>query len=233
MPNPQDTPIDVARRVLAELAELAEHASLTRGLRGGEKSAAQAYNRVLATFIATERFPEGMFEPIEPETADFGQLGVQCRLLSAAMGAKAEAHPGESLGSIVGLAPFLDAKDLAELVRERIDGDVRVPESMLTALAPFLDSETLGSLIRRRPRPPVPPQPPTAPAHTSAPRTPAPPAEPTITDRTLAFVDAPPENLETLASELRRPDLTPAERQRIATRLAELAYEHSTHALEG
>ena len=41
-----------------------------------------------------------------------------------------------------------------------------------------------------------------------------------------------PTTLETLAAELRRPDLTMEERQRIAMRLAELSYEQSTHALE-
>ena len=101
MNEDKEPTIDVARRILAELAEMTEHASLTHGLRGGERAAAQAYNRVLATFAASGALPGNMFEPVDPESVEFGSLGVQCRLLLSVVSSspkpKGEGSDGRAL----------------------------------------------------------------------------------------------------------------------------------------
>ena len=230
MNNPQ---LDVARRVLSELAGMAEHASLTGSLRGGEKSAARAFNGALDALRTHEAIPDGMFERADPEAADYGSLGVQARLLLSILPAEREDRrerdggrrrnrddedEGGGLGAVVALAPFLDSEDLAQMLRERIDETTAVPDGLLTALAPFLNSGDLGELVRRRMRPRAPesPQAPAAP--------PAPPAPPASDLRPVVHA---PATLESLANDLRRPDLTTEERQAIATRLAELAYEQA------
>ncbi len=223
--------IAVARRVLTELAGMAEHASMTGSLKGGQRAAAVAFNGALATIRAHDAIPDGMFEPLDPDAADYGSLGVQSRLLLAILQEEPEPRRGRrerdedergGLGAVVALAPFLDSEDLAQMVRERIDEAAEVSDGLLTALAPFLDSHDLGDLVRRRVRPRA-PQPPTPPVQP----TPVAPEATIATPPDLRPVVAPSVTLEGLAAELRRPDLTAEERQRIATRLAELAYEQS------
>lgn len=220
--------IEIARRVLAELAEMTEHASLTHSLRGGEKSAVQAYNRVLSTLGAAGHVPQGMFEPLAAEGAEYGEIGVQCRLLMAVTGKKKpKAKDDESMGAVIALAPFLDSNDLAQMVRERMGSLDGMPDGFLVALAPFLDSSMLGDLVRRNMK--VPPAPPTAPVPPVAP-TPSIEAAPSAPD--FRPVVHAPTTLESLADELRRPDLTMEERQRIATQLAELSYAQAVQATE-
>lgn len=256
MSNPH---IDVARRILAELSQMAEHASLTGGLQGGQRSAVQAYNGALETLRGQGIVPEGMFEPLQAEEASYGTLAVQARLLLAILPDEGREQrrrrdrrdsDDEGLGAVVALAPFLDSEDLAQMVRERINEAAEVSDGILTALAPFLDSGDLGQLVRRRMRPPVPkaadapepprpPEPPRAPEPPVPPHAPAPP-QPSTHPQIVAIVhpvvreqeDREPETLEDLVAQLRRADLTIEDRQRIATRLAELSYEQSVHALE-
>ncbi len=233
----QNPTLDTVRRILAELANTAEHASLTRSLGGGEKAAARAFNGALATLTSQGLVPEGMFESMSLDDADYGSLGVQARLLLACL--EDEPSPkrrrrdrdgasGEGLGAVVALAPFLDSGDLAQMLRERIDETVEVPDHLLTSLAPFLDSGDLGELVRRRMRP-RPPQAPTMPAAPDVPFTPSTLQRPDL--RPVAVSEA-PVTLESLATELRRPDLSIVERQRIAMRLADLSYEQSVRAME-
>lgn len=246
MSNPH---IDVARRLLAELAGMAEHASLTGGLSGGQKTAAQAFNGALETLRVHNAIPDGMFTPVNLDEADYGSIGVQARLLLAVLPEEGREQrrernrrnsDDEGLGAVVALAPFLSSDDLAQMVRERIDEAAEVSDGILTALAPFLDSGDLGQLVRRRMRPPVP----KAPAAPEAPQPPVPeppaPPQPSTHPQIVAIVhpvvqereDREPETLEDLVAQLRRADLTIEDRQRIATRLAELSYEQSIHALE-
>ncbi len=211
----KDPTLDIARRILDELAEAAEHASLTGSMRGGERSAAQTYNRVLATFERQGILPDGMFEPIDESNVEYGHLGIQCRLLRAATHQKKEERRREGMESVVALAPFLDSADLSRLVRERM-GEGTLPDGLLVARAPFLDSHTLGDLVRRslHPEPPAAPTPPAP----SAP--PDPPAD------LLPVVQADlPTDIDGLIAELRRPNLDSDERKRIATRLMEMTHE--------
>lgn len=237
MSNP--TP-EALRRLLTELANTAEHASLTRSLAGGEKAAARAFNGALATLTAQGLVPDGMFQSLSLEDADYGTLGVQARLLLAML-PETEMQAGKpkdrdrdgGLGALVALAPFLNSQDLSEMIAERLDESREVPDGVLTALAPFLDSHHLGNLVRRRARPGAPPAPPTPPMPPTPPDPPV--AKPTVAkipDLRPAPVSEAPVTLESLAAELRRPDLSIEERQRIAMQLADLSYEQSIKALD-
>lgn len=226
MKDQNDRHLNAVRRVLAEVAQVAEHGSLTGSYRGGARAAAQAYNGALAALSAKGLVPEGMFESLDLDHADFGHIGVQARLLLAVVEEPEEEAPAEEgLGSVIALAPFLNSQDLAQLVRERLRTHTKVNDGFLTALAPFLDSEMLGELVRTRMN-----RRPAAPEPAPAPAPPSPPEPPQ--DIRPAIHEAPPATLESLADELRRPDLTVEERQAIATRLAELSYDQSVRALE-
>jgi hypothetical protein len=231
MKDHQNPELSTIRSILNELSEVAEHATLTGSLSSGVRQAAQSYNGALAFLTARGSLPEGMFDPMDVDRADYGEIGVQCRLLLAATNVERR-REGRGYGDVVALAPFLKSEDLAELVREQI-GEATLPTDLLAGLAPFLDSETLGSLVRRRmgriPEPPAPPSPPSP----TVPPVPTWDARPVVAEERLP-VGAPPEpreSLESLAAKLQRPDLSPEERQGIATRLAELAYEQASHAL--
>lgn len=229
MKNEENKQIKAARRMLAELADMAEHGSLTGSLSSGTEQAAKAYNRTLGSLTERGLVPEGMFEPLDVGHADFGQIGVQCRLLLATIAEEDSDESNDAVfGEVVALAPFLDSQALGQLVRERVEGASRLPDGLLAALAPFLDSETLGSLVQRKLRPAAPPNPPAPPPTPPTPVAPAPPRE-QAEDLRPVIADPPPAQLETIAAELRRPDLTVEERQQIAVRLAELAYDQSTH----
>lgn len=239
MRDHQNPELSTIRSILNELSELAEHSTLTGSLSTGTRQAALSYNAALAFLTGRGSLPQGMFEPMDVDRADYGEIGVQCRLLLAATNVERK-REDRGYSDVVALAPFLKSEDLAELVRERI-GDASLPTGLLAGLAPFLDSETLGSLVRRRmgrasdpaPQTPEPPTPPAAVAPTPTP-TPTWDTRPIPTeDRLPAEIrdPEPRESLESLAAKLQHPDVSSEERQRIATRLAELAYEQASHAL--
>jgi len=233
MKHHEDPQVAAARRILDELANMAEHASLTGSLQGGAEHAARSYNRVLQILSDRGLVLEGMFEPIDPTGAAFGPLGVQCRLLMAAV--TEERHEeGGGFEGVVALAPFLESHDLGLLVRERMDGPGRLSDGLLAGLAPFLDRETLGDLVRRKIAPPAPPRPPQPPQPASPPTSvaEAPTMHPVpVNAERLVGPTSDAAHLEALATELRRPDLTPEERQRIAMRLTELAYDQTSRSL--
>ena len=231
MNQSQNQQLKTFRRVLTELADMAEHASLTGSLRGGEKQAAQAFNRALEALSSQGLVPTGMFEPINTTQPDFGELGVQCRLLLAAISDEPEERSEAGFGEVIALAPFLKSEDLTKLVRDRMSESTKIPKGLLVGLAPFLDSEMLGDLVRRQIRPPVPPVPPVAPEPPVAPPVPVEDLRPAI-HVVHEIAEHHPETLESLAAQLREPDVSPEDRQRIATRLAELAYEQASRALE-
>lgn len=69
-------------RLLTTTARLAEHASLTGALSGGEKRCIRQYNNALNRIAEIGAVSEGLFDPLE-EGAPFGEVGVACKLLAA------------------------------------------------------------------------------------------------------------------------------------------------------
>ncbi len=205
------------RRMLREIADLAENASLTGGLSSGAPRAVQRYNAVLRQLVESGAVPKGIFEELNVETTDFGQHGVDARLLSSYLkGQENECStPGRGEASVlVRLAPFIRGEDLAALVREHISKGAHVSSHVITALAPFLGSDQLGQLVRdhmiadatAKAEPAAPPSPP------SQPRNPEP------------FRQEPAgETMEDLLTQLRQPELSREDRERIARRIAEIS----------
>jgi hypothetical protein len=155
-----------------------------------------------------------MFDELNVETTDFGQLGVDARLLGSYLKGQEGDNGGSNRGEasvLVRLAPFIRGEDLASLVRDHITKGATINSHVITALAPFLGSDQLGQLVREHMiADHGSPGAPTAPAAPSAPHAPTP--------------DAPQgETLEELAAQLRRPEISREDRDRIAARLAELA----------
>ncbi len=216
-------------RLLRELASLAEEASLTGGLGDGAPHAAKRYNAILKYHVAQGQVPDGLFSPL-PDTAGYGQIGIESRMLAAFLDSDEENNKGKGKASkdasvLVRLAPFVDSADLAELVKEYVRDGTSVDAGVLTALAPFMQSADLGHLIRRhlsnRPGAPEPPSKPDRPRQPEAAAAPA--------QRDLVAAERTPvrPSLEDLSAQLRRPDLTQEERQAIAIQLAEIAHEQA------
>ncbi|MCW5943901.1 MAG: hypothetical protein KIS66_16850 [Fimbriimonadaceae bacterium] len=229
------------RRMLTNLADMADDATLTGKLRDAAQEAAKKYNTVLATLHAEADLPEGLFEPL-PEDAGWDRLGVDARLLAGYLDDDRKGRhrhgpedaPGD-LGALVALAPFLNSDDLARLVEERIADGLPFDEGILIALAPFVGSDALGRMIRTRLRRgrspgavPVAPEAPKAPEAPHEPVAVVPPApvRPPVPDpvdelEAEAARHVPPgPDLETLLTSLRDPYLDAGHRQEILDQIA-------------
>lgn len=229
-------------KLLKEIGEMAEECSLTGALAGGASQAVTRYNAILGHLVANEKLPDGLFRPL-PDDAAWAQLGVESRMLAAYLAddkGKSASRLGTDASVLVRLAPFVDSKDLAELVHEYAREGVTIDPGILTALAPFLDSSALGGLIRSHignlknvvsgavPKAPEGPSGEPEPVKTpSAPAAPGPVQAPSPPARDVVPFDVSPAKptLEELAARLRRNDLSPEERQRIAVALADIAHE--------
>jgi hypothetical protein len=193
------------KSMLREIGELAEHASLTGGMASGAPRAIQRYNAILRQLVEQGAIGRGIFEELNPETTDFGQLAVDARLLASYLNGKAKSADSGDSSVLVRLAPFVRGEDLALLVKEHLSKGAPLDPGIITSLAPFLPQEMLGTIVREQMVHPG--SPPTASAAPAAPQ-PTPRAEPTLAE---------------LAEKLSRPELSGEERREIAAKLAELA----------
>jgi hypothetical protein len=141
--------------VLAQLADMAEHASLTGALSGGEKRAVNKYNAILEKLAAAGRVPQGIYESL-PENVGFSEIAVEARLLASHCQSNddRQGETAQSASMLIRLAPFLDAKDLGTLVKEQLRQGRGMDPELLTGLAPFLEQSDLSDLIRRSIFPP-------------------------------------------------------------------------------
>jgi len=207
-PDEQSTELRRIRRLLDEIHDVAEDASLTGALADGAPAAIARYTAVLNRLIEMGVLTPGTFDPI-PEGAGFGHLGIEAKLLasyvrderhSGRRDDEAETHAGApDFGTLIALAPFMDRADLTELVRNTLRSSGRLDPGALVALAPFVDDGEIGQIAREHmsdwfrppsptapPAPPEPPSPPTPPEPPSPgapapPMTTAPPHAPTST----------------------------------------------------
>lgn len=193
------------KRMLREIGELAEHASLTGGMASGAPRAIQRYNAILRQLVESGAVAQGLFEELNPETTDFGQLAVDARLLASFLNGKGKRGDSEDSSVLVRLAPFVRGEDLAMLVKEHLSKGSPLDSGVITALAPFLPQEMLGSIVRDQ-----------MVNHTPPPTPPTPEAPPRSPEPTLAE----------LAERLSRPELSTEERREIAAKLAELSRGH-------
>src|SRR5579871_2218051 len=165
-------------KMLCELAEMAEHASITGFLKQGKPSAIQRYNSILAHLERIEKVPPGLFHPLSEE-ASFDELNIEGKLLASYIKDEAKQARKED-----------NARDIEDLMNE-VRQLSRLKETIADAMPELLQhregvkAEVLGELqglrdlraalsdmmpdLNRGPRGGVPPTPPTPP-------TPPPPA---------------------------------------------------------
>jgi len=153
------------RRLLKDIADLAQHASLTGSLQGGVRTATRRYNTVITRLESLNVTSPGLFSALGDDTT-FDELGVEASLLAGYL--KEDEQPADERGgnkSGNNSAPFInivgdlgslhgleELKDLGKQIRESL------PEWMRNRTAPPGVPEDV----------PTPPMPPTSPA--AAPR---------------------------------------------------------------
>jgi hypothetical protein len=144
--------IKSSRRMLRELADLAEHASLTGSLSDGKARAIARYNALLAHLIQEGILRDGLFTPLGSDST-FGDVGIESRLLATHLGDdgdhRKDKRRGEDSSVLLRLAPFVDAADLTKLVREQMRCHADFDMDLLTSLAPFLEQSMLGELLHQ------------------------------------------------------------------------------------
>lgn len=145
--NEQNTETETLRRVLNELTDLAEGASLTGMLNGGQGRAVARYNAIAARLVELGAVQGSLYQPL-PADAGYADVGIEARLLAAHLAPVKEKHKCEDQSILMRLAPFVDSADLAELVREQMRQGSSPDMNQLTSLAPFLDRAMLGELLR-------------------------------------------------------------------------------------
>lgn len=213
--------VNAIRRMVREIAELAENASLTGALPGGAPAAIKRYNACIERLIDLGVLPDGFFKNLDPATTSYDELGVEARLLASYIRDAQKGNGGRDpeMGIILRLAPFVDRSDLSTLIRDSMAKGVEIDSHTLSNLAPFMDRGFLGELIRNSLRKSKEPE--------KASPQPS-PAQPNPSTEIVAVPE--PEkprfdSVDDLIAELSRPGLTPEERKEIAMRLARASQE--------
>jgi hypothetical protein len=245
-----DNELITLKNLLREISKIAEDADITGSLESGAGRAISRYNRVLARLEELGAVSPGLFQPLNLDDG-FGALVVESRLLRSSIDEgderrrdrrehrREEAPKGRSSvdpSLLVRLAPFVQAADLANLVRECTAQNVHIHEDTITAIAPFLDSGTLGKLVREhilgsaRPTAPTPPEAPQAPQAPQAPEAPEPPPAPTNPvevdpPQTSFMLNRIPESSREIIARLADPEISDHERHELAGQLYALTAE--------
>ena len=118
------------RRLLKEIGDLAQSASLTGSLSKGAPAAVRRYNQVVTRLEALGVASGGLFQPLNEEST-FDELGVESTLLASYLEEEAPAGPFAghqtvngplfdslhvgNLGSLEGL------KDIGRIIREQME----------------------------------------------------------------------------------------------------------------
>jgi hypothetical protein len=215
----QENDIQSCRRLLNEIAEMCENASLTGSLSGGANRTAQRYNTVLKHLIGGGSVPEGLFSPI-PENAEFGEIGVEARMLAGYFPSNKEKHRSrEEDGDrniLIRLAPFVGKEELGLLIREQAGKGQPLDMKTISNLAPFLGQEILGQLIRTHLNSEA-PKPADAPTPKPAAPAPAPAAE--KPDYRLETVSTEKQSVNDLLNLLKSPYLSDEERNELVEKI--------------
>lgn len=217
--------------LLREISEMCEHATLTGSLSTGAGRTTSRYNATLLRLIQLGAVPEGLFQPL-PDSSDFGEIGVESRMLAsyATRGKEAEKHHRKGRaepGILIRLAPFVDAADLGLMIREHLKSGQPLDLEDLTHLAPFMDRGTLGTLLRENLSKARNPELESGPGPTSEPGS-QPEADPGPTPIPMPNEgENPPSlagrpSLADLVARLSDPDITPEERERILEQMRQM-----------
>jgi hypothetical protein len=150
--------------LLQELADLSEHASLTGSLEGGSRRAARRYNAIVGHLEERSVIPEGVFQRLDEEEDGYDAVGVESKLLLGYIREEREEGDEEpvivsvegkrkkknkpDLDFIMGLAPFMDRRDVGRMVRAAMKGRQNIDPGIIMGLAPFIDRDEIGKLVR-------------------------------------------------------------------------------------
>lgn len=207
------------QRLLREIADLCEHASLTGSLEGGSQRVAKRYNSILSQLEQQGDLPDGLFDPLG-EHVSYGEIGVEARMLHAFVAkGKDKRKPKDEpdLDILVRLAPFVKREDMGELIRSHV-GSGEVSLDLLVRLAPFIPSEDVHRIVQENLRahiqPPTPPEPPVPPTPPEPPRPPETNVVPIWND--------PSADVRKVADALRRSDLPDELRDQLVNHLQQL-----------
>ena len=230
----QENDIESCKRLLNEIADLCDHASLTGSLSSGAKRTAQRYNTVLAHLVNGGSVPSGLFTEV-PEDSDFGEIGVEARMLASYFKSNKFKDKGRDRDRddhersvLMRLAPFVRQEELGMLVREQRGKGAPLDMETLTHLAPFLGQDILSELLREHlskpaptesPRSPAPPQPTPSPAPVQVPA----PTLVQTADLTLQPVSTASDSLEDLLNLLKSPYLSDEERTNLVDQVKALS----------
>jgi hypothetical protein len=149
----QNQEIQSCINLLREIADICEHASLTGSFHDGTRRTILRYNSTLTKLTELDAVKDGFFEVL-PESATFGDVGVEARMLVSYVAGKDKSAKHKRKGGdgdsnlLIRLAPFVDAADLGMMVREHLKQGLTLDMDNLAQLAPFLDRETLGAMVR-------------------------------------------------------------------------------------
>jgi len=140
------------RRMLKELAELSQHASLTGSLRDGAAAAVRRYNAAIERLNEID-VPTTGFTPL-PAGAGYDELAVESASLAGYLQEEENGAGGSCGGKsrgmklVVGLAPFIDQDALVDLVKANTSPDDQLDPGLIIALAPFLPRHEISRLVR-------------------------------------------------------------------------------------
>jgi len=242
-------------RMLNELGEYCEEASMTGNADAGVKRAIRHYNAILGQVKNTNGAGTEMFAPID-EGSSLGDVAVECRMLIGFLKASESEdeddeccgtrHGAEGFGMVMRLAPFVSRDDLGELVRTHLSQHTKFDPDVLTGLAPFLDRDTLGEMLKKHLKAtitisnetrsnaaePVAPVAPVAPVTPVAPVAPATPDERSATVIVTTRDEPNPDIAEKIAEitlQLGNPALEQDERQMLVNQLVELGRMKAEH----
>jgi hypothetical protein len=129
MTTSPDASIEIRRlrRLLREIADLAQHSSLTGSLQNGAPSAVRRYNAVLSQLEQQGMVPDGLFQPLADGTG-FDELGVESALLAGYLKEFTEDTPKPTPSNhnspvfnigMNGLKDLEALRDLGKVIREQ------------------------------------------------------------------------------------------------------------------
>lgn len=172
IPNDKKREVKQMRSLLRRVAELAEHVELTGTFEGGARHSVHRYNAILEHLEENGIVPEELFPRLDEDETDFGTLGAEAKFLENYLGDIAEEQEDDEepqrrskpkgkveMGLIAALAPFLEQRDLSQIIRAHFDWTPKAPDppsppgegqdlKTVVALAPFIDKQTLTELVR-------------------------------------------------------------------------------------
>ena len=146
----QENDIQSCRRLLTEIAEMCEDASMTGSLSGGNRRTAHRFNTLLNRLVETGDLPAGLFETV-PEDSTYAEIGVEARMLSSYFKSnkdKERRGDDNDRNVLIRLAPFVGKEELALLIRDQASKGGSIDMNTLTSLAPFLGQDILGEMLR-------------------------------------------------------------------------------------